>query len=259
MAERKDPELRTVKPAGAPVPSGRPGKKPGIGDRFRRLAATRGWRTYGAGGCLLAAAVLVFCAGLVLDRVWDGRLEAHRTELQAAYDLAAADKAQAPGGQSGTDGPQAATDADADAASDADPLRRSGDDRVAADMLSHATTWDDRAEYEASRAELLSHYDWLTEDTNPEFLLKFFAPGDDLYLYIDGEVVGDLMSDGRNLSFGSMTSYLLEERPDKGRSYFAEVTVQSRGQVGGSADAHLVVTYDTDASNRVSGMKCYTV
>lgn len=210
---------------------------------------------YGAGVCLTACAVLVFAAGLVLDGVWSRSLAGLEHDLQMQLELAKL-QAEASGGDE-DDG--ASGDVLNGYDREMESGRRTGDDRVVNDMLSHATTWNSRGSYEQSRKELLAHYDWLTAETNPEFLLKFFPPGEELYAKLDGVILSDPLSDGRNISFESMRTYLLDEDGSGVRRYFAEVTTQSIGQVGGVATGHLVATYETRADGSVWNMKCYTV
>lgn len=219
----------------------------------RKLMMTRGWKLYGPGSCLLVSACIVFVIGLVLDGHWNTRLSEREAELQAQVDIAESEAAQKDAETGGRE--EASTEGTVANQS----RRRTLDDMTISDMISHATTWDSRRSYETSRNELLAHYEWLTEETNPEFLLKFFPSAENAYVKLDGMIISDPLEDGRNISFSSLTSYLLEERDDGSRLYFAEATVQSRGQVGGISDAHMAMTYETRSDGSVWYLKCYTV
>lgn len=224
--------------------------------RWRKLLMSRGWRVYGAGGCMLLLALVFLVSGVVMSGIWNNGLSKLEADLQAELSLAKTEANLADSGKDEQNGNSQVGDGEG---LDARKPRRINDDRIIQDMISHATTWNNRAAYESSRAELLKHYDWLSEETNAEFLLGFFPPGDDLYVRLDGEIVGDLLSDGRNITFGSITTYLLDESEDGVRQYFAEATTQSTGQVGGTATGHMVMTYETRSDGSVRNLKCYSM
>lgn len=263
MADRKKPgqdpkQEGTAKRTLADKARGHGRKSGAKHPKLAMFLASRGWRVYGPGGCLVALALVVFCTGLILDGVWTRRLDDLEADLKSRAEIAEAEAKR--NQEASDDGTGAAQPVGpVEYVGETDPARRAEDDRIVMDMVSHATTWSSRQEYEESRQELLRHYDWLNMNTNAEFLSSFFPPGDDLYIKLDGVVVGDTLADGRNITFESMVTYLLGEDPDATRHYLAEAVVQSSGQVGGTAQARVAVTYDTHSDGSVWNLKCYSV
>jgi len=229
--------------------------------RLHAFFMSRAWQVYGAGGCLLAVAVLVLCAGLVMDGIWTGRLNDLEADLKMRVEIAEAEakRNQEPAAGQANAGVISPGSGPVDYVGETNQPRRTEDDRVVMDMVKHATTWKNRAEYTEARRELLDSYDWLDMNTNAEFLSSFFPAPDDLYVKLDGVVVADNLADGRNITFESMMTYLLSEEPNGTRHYLAEIVVQSSGQVGGTSQAMLGATYTTRSDGSVWNLKCYSV
>lgn len=139
-----------------------------------------------------------------------------------------------------------------------DLQRKASDDAMMSDIMRYVTTWSDSDSYLNSRDHLLEKYPWLDEDES--FLRDFFPPEEKFIVYdTAGNLVKNLLDDGRNMTFVSFYGHLLGIEGDD-YLYWAVVTIQSHGTSGeGSANGRVFLTYRTGADGQAKDIDAYII
>lgn len=139
-----------------------------------------------------------------------------------------------------------------------DLTRKDKDDRIAADVFTYATTWSSVQTYMSQRDHLVKKYTSLDEGS--QFLTEFFPPIDRIVIRdASGTVIRDPFSEGINLQFSYMDTYVLNISDEDVYSYFAKISVNGSGPAGGTSSGQFVATYDIDANGVISNVFCYTL
>ena len=122
---------------------------------------TEWWSNYGSGILMTGCALVVFVAFLITNTFWDRNLEKAESEALVQQNERLAE-------QSREEQVQAVSSTESkvrQAVNGLDPQRKVDDDKLAADVFSHALTWSNSEEYAQSREKLLKKYPWLDESS----------------------------------------------------------------------------------------------
>lgn len=215
------------------------------------------FRAFGPGILMAVAAVFVLAVYGGLRVYWNGQIEKAEQEIvlienQGGQVTESSDETPEHDTVSGAANEQRIS------LTGVDEKRKQDDDKLMADIISYAVTWSSSSTYENSRKHLLEKYDWLDEDS--AFLTTFFPPVERMIIRdLDGNIVQNLLDDGRNIAFASFYSYVVGVDGDV-YSYVAEVATQSRGVTGeGTATGKILLTYSVNGEGHAEDIQAYVI